>query len=99
MSLEIKRWDFQALLNQETLIRYALDKKIHDIVNDIFNVKENMVKKENDLQSKFEAPQKENQELSKQLQESKWYMLPWKRKFKRLMQMLQNIFQVRYVYK
>lgn len=49
---------FRQLLNQETLIRYALDKKIHDIVNDIFNMKENMVKKENDLQSKFEALKK-----------------------------------------
>lgn len=62
---------FRQLLNQETLIRYALDKKIHDIVNDLFNMKENMVKKQNYLQSKFRALKKENQELSKQLQESK----------------------------
>lgn len=81
---------FRQLLNQETLIRYALDKKIHDLVNDVFNMKENMIKKENDLQSKFEALKKENQELSKQLQESKGEYVALKKEIQTLKANFQN---------
>ena len=81
---------FRQLLNQETLIRYALDKKIHNIVNDVFNMKENMLKKENDLQSKFEALKKENQELSKQLQESKGEYVALKKEIQTLNANFQN---------
>ena len=81
---------FRQLLNQETLIRYALDKKIHDLVNDIFDIKENMVKKENDLQSKLEALKKENQELSKQLQESKGEYVALKKEIQTVKANFQN---------
>lgn len=81
---------FRQLLNQETLIRYALDKKIHDIVNDLFNMKENMVKKQNYLQSKFEDLKKENQELSKQLQEFKGEYVALKKEIQTLNANFQN---------
>lgn len=59
-------------------------------MNDVFNMKENMLKKENDLQSKFEALKKENQELSKQLQESKGEYVALKKEIQTLNANFQN---------
>ena len=78
-SLKSKADIFRLLLNQETLIRSALEKKVFGLVNDVLELKEIMVNNKKEIV----YLKNENQELKaktiKQLRDAKIKMTPLKK--------------------